>query len=116
MGIDFIRRTSGKPYMKRWASGLDRTKTPTLIDIRLPDESRTLTATLVTPDAARPGSTVIVQATGTDLVVFDGLKQIARISNAPADVQAALAGQQGMAPAVVERISALGGTVEVRLK
>ena len=116
MGIDFIRRTSGKPYTKRWARGLDRTKTPTLVDVRLPEESRTLTVMLLTPDRVQPGSTVIVQATGADLVVFDGLKQVARISDAPADVRAALAGQQGMATAVVERIGAFGGTAEIRLK
>ena len=72
MGIDFIRNTSGKPYTKRWAKGLDRTKSPTLMDVSLSEEGRTLTAKLAAKGAARQGATVLVQSKGADLVVLDG--------------------------------------------
>ena len=34
MGLDCIRSAVGKPYMKRWPKGLDRLKTPSLLDVR----------------------------------------------------------------------------------
>jgi hypothetical protein len=116
MGIDFIRNTSGKPYTKRWAKGLDRTKSPTLMDVSLSDEGRTLTAKLAAKGAARQGATVLVQSKGADLVVLDGLRQVASIANPPASVRAAIEARQGMAPAVVERVGVLGTTAEIKLK
>ncbi len=116
MGIEFIRNASGKPYTKRWAKGLDRTKAPTLMDVSLSEESRTLTAKLSEKGAARQGATVLIQSKGPDLVVLDGLRQVASISNAPPGVRAALDAQQGMAPAVVERVGDLGATAEIKLK
>lgn len=116
MGIEFIRNASGKPYNKRWAKGLDRTKTPTLMDVSLSEEGRTLTAKLTTKGAARQGATVLVQSQGPDLVVLDGLCQVGSIANAPASVWAAVEAQQGIAPAVVERVGALGVAAEIKLK
>jgi hypothetical protein len=116
MGIDFIRNASGDPYIKRWARGLDRTKVPTLIDISLSEESRTLTAKLTTKGAARQGATVLVQSRGPELVVLDGLRQVASIANAPVSVRAAVDARQGLAPAVVERVGILGLTAEIKLK
>jgi hypothetical protein len=77
MGIEFIRNASGKPYSKRWARGIDRTKTPTLMDVSISEESRTLTAKLTAKGAACQGATVLVQSKGSELVVFDGLRQVA---------------------------------------
>lgn len=116
MGIDFIRNASGKPYTKRWAKGLDRTKSPTLMDVSLSEEGRTLTAKLAAKGAAHEGATVLVQSKGADLIVVDGLRQVASISNPPASVRAAVEARQGMAPAVVERVGVLGTTAEIKLK
>ena len=116
MGIDFIRNASGKPYTKRWAMGLDRSKVPTLLDVSFSDESRTLTATLTAKGVARQGATVLIQSNGPELLVLDGLRQVATISNAPPSVRAAIDAQQGIAPAVVERIGVLGATAEIKLK
>ncbi|KLK91883.1 hypothetical protein AA309_17405 [Microvirga vignae] len=116
MGIDFIRNASGTPYTKRWAKGLDRTKAPTLMDICLSEEGRTLTAKLIPKGAARQGATVLVQFKGPELVVLDGLRQVASIANVPTSVRAALEVRQGMAPAVIERIGVLGATMEIKLK
>lgn len=116
MGIDFIRNASGKPYTKRWAKGLDRTQSPTLMDVSLSEEGRTLTANLTGAGAAREGATVLVQSKGSDLAVMDGLRQVGSIANVPASVRAAVEARQGMAPAVVERVGVLGATAEIKLK
>lgn len=116
MGLDFIRNASGKPYNKRWAKGLDRTKAPTLMDVSFSEEGRTLTAKLAANGAARQGATVLVQLNGPDLVVLDGLRQVASIANPPANVRASVEARQGMAPAVVERVGILGATAEIKLK
>jgi len=42
MGIEFIRNASGKPYTKRWARGIDRIKAPTLMDVSISEETRTI--------------------------------------------------------------------------
>jgi hypothetical protein len=116
MGIDFIRNASGKPYTKRWAKGLDRTRAPTLMDVSLSEESRTLSAKLTERGAARQGATVLIQYNGPELVVLDGLRQVASIADAPASVRDALEARHGMAPAVVERVGVLGATAEIKLK
>ena len=116
MGIEFIRNASGKPYIKRWAKGLDRTKSPTLMDVSLSEEGRTLTVKLAAKGAARQGATVLVQSKGSDLVVFDGLREVGTIADPPATVRAAVEARQGMAPAVVERVGVLGATAEIKLK
>lgn len=116
MGIEFIRNASGKPYTKRWAKGLDRTKAPTLMDVSLSEESRMFTVKLAAKGAAHQGATVLIQSEGPDLVVFDGLRQVASTTNAPPDVRAAVDARQGMAPAVVERVGVLGQTAEIKLK
>jgi hypothetical protein len=48
--------------------------------------------------------------------VFDGLRQVASITNAPPSVRAAVDARHGMAPAVVERVGILGATAEIKLK
>lgn len=116
MGIEFIRNASGKPYNKRWAKGLDRTKAPTLMDVSLSEESRTLTAKLTAKGAPCQGATVLIQSKGTDFIVYDGLRQVASITNVPPSVRAAVDARQGMAPAVVERVGILGATAEIKLK
>lgn len=116
MGIEFIRNASGKPYTKRWARGIDRIRAPTLMDVSMSEEYRTLTAKLTSKGAACQGATVLIQSKGPDLFVFDGLRQVASITNAPPSVRAAVDARQGMAPAVVERVGILGATVEIKLK
>lgn len=113
MGLDFIRRTSGKPYEKRWKAGLERTMTPSLTDVELREGARSLTVRATSTGSARSGATVVVQLSGPDLLVSDGLKPIGRVE-APADVAAALGERQGISTATVERVGAFG-TFEIRL-
>ena len=107
---------AASPYTKRWAKGINRIKAPTLMDVSISEESRTLTAKLTAKGAACQGATVLVQSKGPDLVVFDGLRQVASITNAPPSVRAAVDARQGMAPAVVERVGILGATADIKLK
>ena len=79
---------------KRWARGIDRTKTPTLMDVSISEESRTLTAKLTAKGAACQGATVLVQSKGSKLVVFDGLRQVAIITNVLPSVRAAVDAQR----------------------
>jgi hypothetical protein len=116
MGLEYIRSAAGKPYAKRWARGLNRLKTPTLLDVNLSAESRVVTATLAPGCTPKPGDAYLVQTNGSgDLVVLDGHRQIARITNPPASITEALGACRGMAPAVVERISSFGNTAELKL-
>ena len=115
MGIEFIRNASGEPSVKRWAKGLDRTKTPTLMDVSVSEASRTLTVKLTSMKAVCEGATVLVQSKGPDLVVFDGLRQVGSIADPPDSVRTALATRHGMVRAVVERVGVLGTTVEIKL-
>ena len=66
--------------------------------------------------AQEQGATVLIQSKGADLVVFDGLRQVASIPNAPPSIRVAVDARQGMAPAVVERVGILGATAEIKLK
>jgi hypothetical protein len=116
VGIDFIRGDSGKPYVKRWAKGADRAKTPGLFDVRLGEDHRAVTATLLPDCAPKPGSSVIVQSTGTgEVVVFEGLREVGRVADPPPYVTAKLETQHGMAAGVVERLGAFG-TAEIAVK
>lgn len=115
MGLDFIRKVSGRPYEKRWRTGLERAMTPALTDVSLMEGSRTLTVQSTSPGSARSGATVVVQLDGPDLLVSDGLKRVGRMK-APSDVAAALKERQGMSVATVDRVAAFGGTFEIRLR
>lgn len=117
MGLEYIRSAAGKPYVKRWAKGLNRLKTPSLLDVRLGEECRTVTATLAPGCAAKPGDAFLVQSSRAgDFVVLDGHRQIARIANPPAGLAEALNACHGMAPATIERIGSFGDTAELKLK
>ena len=35
MGLDYIRAQTGKPWRKRWNGGLDRLKSPSLLDLTM---------------------------------------------------------------------------------
>ena len=116
MGLDFIRADSGKPYVKRWAKGIDRAKTPGLFDVHLGEESRAVTAKLLPNCEPQPGASVVIQSSGTGgVVIFDGLREVGRVTDAPPSIAAKLKAQGGMASGVVERLGAFG-TAEIAVK
>jgi hypothetical protein len=117
MGLDYIRSAAGKPYVKRWAKGLDRMKMPTLFDVQIGEVSQTLTASLVPGCAAKTGDAVLIQSRGDgDLVVFDGHREIARIDNPPAGLVETIKSCHGVMPATVKRIGSFGDMAELKVK
>jgi hypothetical protein len=117
MGLEYIRSAAGKPYFKRWAKGLNRLKMPSLLNVNLSEECRTITATFVPGCTAKPGDAFLVQSgSAGDVVVLDGHRQIARIANPPAGLAEVLHSFHGIVPATVERIGAFGDTAELKLK
>lgn len=115
MGMDFIRASSGKPYVKRWAKGLERANTPGLFDIQFDAKAKVVTAALSTGASPKPGAQVILQRSGGDLVVFEGLKPLGRVLNPPSSISAALDACHGMTKGVIDQVGGLGQTVEIRL-
>jgi hypothetical protein len=114
MGIDFIRAAGGKPYVKRWAKGHERAKTPGLFDIQFGAEARVATAALEKGAAPQAGAPVIVQRSGSDLMVFAGFKPLGKILNPPPNMTAALDACHGLTRGVVDRVGVLGQTAEIR--
>lgn len=114
MGIDFIRASGGKPYVKRWAKGHERASTSGLFDIQFGADARVATAALANDAAPKAGAPVIVQRSGPDLMVFEGLKPVGKILDPPPSMTAALDACHGLAQGVVERVGGLGQTAEIR--
>lgn len=116
MGLDYIRSATGKPWRKRWAGGLDKLKNPSLLDLAITESARVVTARLTSGCRAKVGDVYIVEATGGDITVSDGLRSIGSVANPSAETTAALATASGYAEAVVHRVSLFGDTAELRLK
>lgn len=114
MGMDFIRSDSGKPYVKRWAKGLERANTPGLFDIQFGAAAKVVTATLSAQANAQPGTQVTLQRSGCDLMVFHGLKPVGRVLDPPVSVSAALDACHGMTRGVIDCVGGLGRTAEIR--
>jgi len=116
MGLDYIRRETGRPWRKRWNGGLDRLKTPTLLDLTINESARVVTAELIPGAQAKIGDTFIVERVDDGFTVTDGLRPIGRVAKPAAETAAAVAGGSGYAEGVVEHIGLFGDTMELRLK
>ena len=116
MGLDYIRRETGKPWRKRWNAGLDRLKIPTLLDLTISDAARVVTAELVPGAQAKVGTSFIVECSADGFTVTDGLRPIGRVPNPTAAATAAVADGSGYAEGVVQRIGLFGDIAELSLK
>ncbi len=116
MGLDYIRRETGKPWRKRWNGGLDRLKTPTLLDLSISETARVVTAELVPGAQAKVGDTFIVECVADGFTVTDGLRPVGRVANPGAETTAAVAACSGYAEAVVQRVGLFGDIAELSLK
>lgn len=116
MGLDYIRSQTGKPWRKRWDGGLDRLKTPTLLDLTMTEAARTVTADLHAGAQVKAGDTMIIQSAPDGLIVSNGLRAIGRIANAPVELTAAVQDGGGYAEGVLQRIGLFGDTAEISLK
>lgn len=116
MGLDYIRSQTGKPWRKRWDGGLDRLKTPTLLDLTMTEAARTVTANLDIGEQVRTGDTMIIQSAPNGLTVSNGLRAIGRIANAPVELAAAVRDGGGYAEGVLQRVGLFGDTAEISVK
>lgn len=116
MGLDYIRSQTGKPWKRRWDGGLDRMKTPTLLDLTINEGLRMLIAELA-PDAhVKVGESYVVEPDGGDLIISRGRRPIGRITKPPAESLTAIADNGGYAEGVIERVGLFGDSAEVSLK
>lgn len=116
MGLDYIRRETGKSWRKRWNGGLDRLKSPTLFDMQICQNSRTVTVELFPGASAKAGDSFIVQSKADGFAVTQGFRVVGSVRHAPAEIIAAVGSTSGFAEGIVERVSLFGDTMELRLK
>lgn len=116
MGLDYIRAQTGKPWRKRWDGGLDRLKTPTLLDLTMSEASRLMTAQLNADAQVKPGDTLIVQTAADGLILSDGLRAIGRIENPVSDIATAIRDCGGYAEGLLRRVGLFGDTAEISVK
>jgi hypothetical protein len=115
MGLDFIRRATGKPFRKSWKDGLDRLTLPTLFPVAV-DSSRVVTAHLLPQRKTTPGQDVIIQIQDTALSVCEGNQPLAIVDKPPTSILSAIVNAAGIALGTIERIGTFGDTVEVRIR
>ncbi len=116
MGLDYIRSQTGKPWRKRWDGGLDRLKSPSLLDLKLSEVARTVTAELIAGCHVKAGDTLIVQNSGAGLTVSDGLRAIGRIASPSPELTNAIQDGGGYAEGQLQRVGLFGDTAEINVK
>ncbi len=116
MGLDYIRSQTGKPWRKRWDRGLDRLKTPTLLDLTVSEASQVVTAKLNSNTRVKAGDKLIVQTTVDGLTISDGLRAIGQIENPSTTMTAAIRDSGGYAEGILQRVGLFGDTAEVTIK
>ena len=116
MGLDYIRKLAGKPWLKRWNKGLNRLKEPSLLDMAVTQNACAVTATLAPNTSAKVGDVFVVQATDQGLAVTSGLRQVGRVDNPSAEISTSLRAKSGIAEAVVQQVGLFGDTATLTLK
>ncbi|MFC3075693.1 hypothetical protein [Shinella pollutisoli] len=116
MGLDYIRRDTGKPWRKRWNGGLDRLKSPTLFDLSITEASHRVTVELAPGARVSIGDTCLVERSSGELAVTKGLHAVGRIRNPASEINAAVATGKGFVEAHVTHVGLFGDTAEVNFK
>lgn len=112
MGVDFIRKAA-PTHRKSWDRARVDLATPDLFT-RQPDCSdRTVAASLLDNHQLQEGDTVIIQATGSDLIVMQGLSAVAQVINPPLDLVNAINISCGLAQGIVEHVYEISGVVNI---
>ena len=115
MGLDYIRRETGKPWRKQWNGELNKMKEPSLLDLRIEETARTFTMKIET-GTVKTGSTLIAQCDNGKIILSDGLRPVGEWQKPPPDVCQIILEEGGYAEAAIERIGLFGDTAEVCLK
>ncbi|MBN8947470.1 hypothetical protein ACFCQI_14345 [Rhodanobacter sp. FW102-FHT14D06] len=116
MGLDYIRSQTGKPWSRRWDGGLDRLKTPTLLDLTITETLRFLTAELSPNVQVKTGNSYIVECEGKNLTISEGLRLIGHVARPPEETLTAIANCGGYAEGVIQRVGLFGDTAEIQLR
>lgn len=116
MGLDYIRKETGRPWKKRWDGGLDRLKMPTLFDMQISEAHRRLTAHVIPGAAVGPGKDYLAERDGEALILCEGLRRVARVDHPPEETLAQIEACGGYALAKVTRVGLFGDTVEVEVR
>lgn len=116
MGLDYIRKESGKPWIKRWESGLDRLKLPTLFDMEFGEEQQLMTARASPNIVLGLGKDYVAQRDGEAIKLCEEWCEVARVDHAPEAILAQIEACGGCAIAKVIRVGLFGDTAEVQLR
>jgi hypothetical protein len=116
MGLDYIRRDTGKPWKKRWNGGLDRLKRPTLLDLSITEASHKVTVDLIPGARVNIGDTCLVERGSGELAVTKGLHAVGRIRNPAIEINSTVAAGKGFVEASVTHVGLFGDTAELNFK
>jgi hypothetical protein len=115
MGLDFIRRATGKPWRKSWRQELGNLKENDLFHPEIKEASCSFTAAIDPGTSLSLKKSYVAEVGQGCVVVSDGLRRICRVDEPPGDLLLALESRGGIAEARVERVSVFGTTIEVSL-
>lgn len=116
MGLDYIRRQSGKPFYKKWDKGLDRLKQFDLLDHNTADAKNSAAAKIQPGYRLCPGQEVCLVKSGEGLTIIIELKPVGKIENPPASMTDAISDCGGIALGTIEHSGIFGDTAEVSIK
>ena len=116
MGLDYIRESRGKPYIKQWAKGLSNLNTVDLFDPVFNHRRAFVSAVLLSGVDVRMGDTFCVDRQGEEALIFDGNRRVAKVVNPSIDLMAWLDAHDGNGLATVEHVSIFGDMVELSLR
>ncbi|MEJ8310531.1 hypothetical protein [Agrobacterium larrymoorei] len=116
MGLDYIRRDTGKSWKKRWNGGLNRLKSPTLLDLSITEASHKVTIELSAGARLDLGDTCLVERGSGEFAVTKGLHAVGRIRNPGNEIAAAVSAGKGFVEARVTHVGLFGDTAEVNFR
>jgi hypothetical protein len=115
VGLDYIRDSKGKQFIKQWAKGLSDAKLADLFDPTFTQRRRLVSAVLVKGAKVTVGQHLTVDLS-EEVKVSDGICHVATVQSPPADVVAWLREHDNNGLATIERISLFGDMLELSLQ
>jgi hypothetical protein len=115
MGLDYIRNTRGKPWRKQWSQGLNLMNEPSLFDIAF-STRRLVSASVEVENPPQKGAELLLELIGSEALVFEGQRRVARVEHLPEDVLLLLQRTDNVAVATVEHVSVFADMMELSLR